>query len=97
MLFRSRAAYQYAENIVYSVDVRDSLLIFDPYFTVTPQDKWKFQTLDVVLYIPEGAIIVVDDALCHDRILGRWFRRRANAECTWVMTKNGLQRLDKEE
>ena len=92
-----RAAYQYAENIVYSVDMRDSLLTFDPYFTVTPQDKWKFQTLDVALHIPEGTVIVVDDALCHDRILGRWFRRRANADCTWVMTKEGLQRLDKEE
>ena len=92
-----RAAYQYAENITYSVDVRDSLLTFDPYFTVTPQNKWKFQTLDVVLHIPEGAVIVVDDALCHDRILGRWFRRRANAECTWVMTKKGLQRLGEEE
>ena len=92
-----RAAYQYAENIVYAVDVHDSLLTFDPYFTVMPQDKWKFQTLDVVLYIPEGTVLVVDDALCHDRFLGRWFRRHANADCTWVMTKEGLQRLDKEE
>ena len=91
-----RAAYQYAENIVYSVDVRDSLLTFAPFFTVTPEDKWKFQTLDVTLYVPEGAIIVADYALCHDRILGRWLRWRSNAGCTWVMTeKEGLQRVEK--
>ncbi|MDR1171844.1 MAG: PspC domain-containing protein [Bacteroidales bacterium] len=87
-----RAAYQYAENIAYTVDVRNSLLTLDPYFTVTPQDKWKFQTLDVVLYVPEGVIIVADKTLCNDRVLGRWLRWRSNADCTWVMTeKDGLQ------
>jgi phage shock protein PspC (stress-responsive transcriptional regulator) len=93
-----RAAYQYAENIEYTVDVRDSLLTFDPYFTVTPQNKWKFQTLDVALYVPEGTIIVADDALCHDRVLGRVFRRHSSPDCTWVMTKEkGLQRTDKKK
>jgi phage shock protein PspC (stress-responsive transcriptional regulator)/uncharacterized membrane protein YsdA (DUF1294 family) len=93
-----RAAYQYAENIEYSVDVRDSLLTFDPYFTVIPQDKWKFQTLNMTLYVPEGVVIIADQTLCHDRILGRNFRWRNSNVCTWVMTeKNGLQRVDKRE
>ncbi len=94
-----RAAYQYAENITYNVEIRDSLLTFDPYFMVTPQDKWKFQTLDVVLYIPVGTIIIADDTLCNDRILGRWSRWHFfNNNCTWVMTEdNGLQPLDKKE
>ncbi|MDR1156239.1 MAG: PspC domain-containing protein [Bacteroidales bacterium] len=93
-----RAAYQYAENIAYTVDARDSALTLDPYFTVTPQDKWKFQTLDVVLYVPEGVIIVADKTLCNDRALGRWLRWRSNADCTWVMTeKNGLQVTDIEK
>ena len=89
-----RAAWQFAENIVYSVDVRDSLLTFDPYFTVTPQDKWKFQTLNMTLYVPEGTVIIADNALCNDRIM-RWHRWR-NDGCTWIMTeKKGLQRVDK--
>ncbi len=92
-----RAAYQYAESIMYNVEVRDSLLTFDPYFTVTPQNKWKFQDLDVVLYVPEGTVIVADNALCHDRVLGRWFPR-SNNDCKWIMTKkDGLQRLDKKK
>ena len=89
-----RAAWQFAENIVYSVDVRDSLLTFDPYFTVTPQDKWKFQTLNMTLYIPEGTVIIADNALCNDRIM-RWHHWRDD-ECKWIMTeKKGLQRADK--
>jgi hypothetical protein len=87
-----RAAYQYAENITYSVDIRDSLLTFDPYFTVTPQDKWKFQTLNINLYVPEGTIIIADKAL------NRNFRWHSNANDTWVMTENrGLQRVKREE
>ena len=87
-----RAAWQYAENINYTVDVRDSLLVFDPYFTITPQNRWKFQTLDVTLYVPEGTVIIADEALCNDRLFARYYRWRSGAECIWVMTDNkGLQ------
>ena len=86
-----RAAFQYAEGIEYLVDVRDSLLIFDRFFTVTPHDKWKFQRLDVTLFVPEGTVIIADDALCRDRLM-RSFPRRNNV-CTWIMTeRSGLQR-----
>jgi len=88
------AAYQYAENIEYTIEVRDSLLIFDPFFTVKPQDKWKFQTLTVNLYVPTGTIIIDEKAICNDRILGRMFQWHSNEECIWVMTENnGLQRI----
>jgi len=84
-----RAAYQYAEDIAYTVDIRDSSLTFDQYFTVIPQDKWKFQTLDIILYVPVGTVIVADKAL------RRNFRWHTNANDTWVMTeKRGLQRVD---
>jgi len=84
-----RAAYRYAEDIGYSVDVRGSSLTFDPFFTVIPQDKWKFQTLDVVLYVPEGTVIVACEAFCRN------FRWSANSNYTWVMTENkGLRPAD---
>ena len=84
-----RAAYHYAENIAYSVDIKDSLLTFNPYFTVTPHDKWKFQTLDIVLFVPEGTVIIADNALI------RTFRWRYNYGKKWIMTDNkGLQRVD---
>jgi len=91
-----RAAYQYAENITYSIDVRDSLLTFDPYFTVVPQNKWKFQTLDATLYVPAGTVIVFNKAMFQERTLRIGLRWMWNADYPWVMTeKRGLQRADK--
>ena len=88
-----RAAYRYAENINYSVDVRDSLLTFNPYFTVTPKDKWKFQTLDMTLYVPVGTVIIFDKTMLQDRIHRVGIRWYWNADHPWVMTeKKGLQK-----
>jgi phage shock protein PspC (stress-responsive transcriptional regulator) len=84
-----RAAYRYAESIDYLIDVHDSSLRFDPYFTVSPPDKWKFQTLDVFLYVPEGTVIIADQAFCRN------FRWYLTANHSWVMTeKDGLERND---
>jgi len=92
-----RAAYRYAENINYSVEVRDSLLIFDQYFTVVPQDTWKFQSLDATLLVPVGTVIVFDKTMSQDRILKRG-HRWWNSDYPWVMTeKKGLQRVKNEE
>jgi len=86
------AAYRYAENITYSVDVRDSLLTFDPYFTVVPQDKWKFQTLDATLYVPVGTVIIFDKTMFQDRIHRVGVRWTWNSDHPMVMTeKKGLQ------
>jgi phage shock protein PspC (stress-responsive transcriptional regulator) len=89
------AAYQYAENIEYAISQKDSLLTFAPHFTVTPQDTWKFQTLAIDLYIPEGTVIVVDKGMYSDRLFQRWFWRRYNSDYTWIMTESdGLRALD---
>ena len=90
-----RAAFQYAENITYTVDVRDSLIVFDPYFMVSPQDRWKFQTLDITLYVPEGTVIIFDKTMSQHHILRTGTRWLRNADHLWVMTENkGLQRID---
>ena len=85
------AAYRYAEDIDYNVEISDSLLIFDEYFNIKPQEKWKFQSLQMTLYVPVGTVIVVDDAIINVRFSGnlpRWCHNSLN----WVMTENnGLQ------
>lgn len=89
------AAYHYAENIEYAISQKDSLLTFASHFTVTPQDTWKFQTLDIDLYIPKGTVIVVDKGLYSDRLFQRRFWGRYNSDYTWIMTENdGLRALD---
>jgi phage shock protein PspC (stress-responsive transcriptional regulator) len=90
-----RAAYQYAENITYNVEIVDSLLTFDPYFTVTPPNRYKFQNLGMILYIPEGTVIIADETLCNDRYLGRMFRWRHQDSSKWIMTESkGLQPIE---
>jgi len=86
------AAFRYAEDIEYSVEVRDSSLIFDRYFTVVPQDKWKFQRVTVTLYVPVGTVVFTD---CHESNGRLWYLWRSNGNCTWIMTENrGLQRIE---
>ena len=80
----------------FSVIERDSLLTFAPYFTVIPQDRWKFQTLDVTLFVPEGTVIIFDKMMFHDRIHRSGIRWMWNSDYPWVMTENrGLQRAEK--
>ncbi|MDR2038711.1 MAG: PspC domain-containing protein [Bacteroidales bacterium] len=88
-------AFQLAENIEYEMDIQGSTITFASYFTVIPEDQWKFQVLNLTLYVPEGTIIIADNYLCNDR-LSRWFNWRYHPECcTWIMTeKKGLQHLD---
>ena len=88
-----RAAYQYAENINYAVETGEGQLTFDPYFTVVPHDKWKYQTLHATLYVPEGTVIIFNKPMFPERVHRMGLRWRWNEEYTWVMTeKRGLQR-----
>ncbi|MDR1865730.1 MAG: PspC domain-containing protein [Bacteroidales bacterium] len=83
-------AYRHAENIGYHVDVRDSLLLFPSFFTVQPENQWKFQYLNMILYVPEGTVIAANETLCGDLM----FKRRRFSGCKWIMTgHDGLQLL----
>jgi len=84
-------AYKYAEDITYKVDIIDSLLIFDPYFNIMPQNKWKFQTLHVTLFIPVGTVIIIDETISSARFHGKWTHLRSYKNHHWVMTDKGLQ------
>ena len=79
------AAYRYAENISYNVEIVDSLLFFDSFFSVLPYNKWKFQRLEMTLYIPAGTVIVADKTLQHDRFLGYWLTRLIHDKLDWVI------------
>ena len=53
-----------------------------------PRDRWKFQSLQMILYIPAGTVIIADETFNHERFNGFRIGRSRN----WVMTENkGLQ------
>ena len=88
-------AYRHAEDITYDVEISDSLLIFDEYFSVIPQDKWRFQALGMNLYIPVGTVIIADEIITNNRFPGHRLRWRNNKNLHWVMTENrGLRPIE---
>jgi phage shock protein PspC (stress-responsive transcriptional regulator) len=88
-------AFEYAENIGYNIDIRDSQIIIPQYFTVEPQTEWRFQQLDVILYIPENTVVIVDRLLCHADIIVNPRRSGHDGNvCKWVMTQNGIMAAD---
>jgi phage shock protein PspC (stress-responsive transcriptional regulator) len=85
-------AFDNAENIEYGFGVRDSLITFSPYFSVDPPEVWKFQHVDVVLYVPENTVIIFSKSLCHADIVRLWSRR--GYSCKWIMKKDGLKAMN---
>ncbi len=60
-------AIEHARNVNYDFKAADSLLTLPPFFTAPGEDKYHAQRLRMVLFIPEGKSIKLDDTI--DRIL----------------------------
>jgi hypothetical protein len=89
------AAFHYAENIKYEINIADSLITLNHYFTVEPHDKWKNQQLDILLYVPENTVIIVDKSLYYSDIVVSPRRSRYDGNtCKWIMTSKGITALD---
>jgi phage shock protein PspC (stress-responsive transcriptional regulator) len=87
-------AYHYAEEIVYQVEVRDSLVRFPLFFTAIPPDQWNFQQVKLRLYLPEGTVVIADRNVYRHLLVDRWrWPPDARTRGTWVMGEKGLQCL----
>jgi len=82
-----------AGNIEYNFTQKDSLLIFDPYFTLKNNKTWRSQKLHLTLKLPVGRTVYIGknlmciiydiDNVSHisdDEMTGK----------TWIMTPDGL-------
>ncbi len=54
-------AKENCEEIVYNFERSDSTLIFDPYFYLGEDTKWRGQEVDVRIKVPEGKAIYLGD------------------------------------
>ena len=50
-------ALDFAENLNYSFTRSDTLLNLNPYFHSQYENKWRFQTVEICIYVPEGKSI----------------------------------------
>ena len=57
------AAKENVEEIVYNFTQKDSVLYFDPYFTLEKGSRWLDQEVDITVRVPEGKRIYLGDDL----------------------------------
>ncbi|MCK5820441.1 MAG: PspC domain-containing protein [Bacteroidales bacterium] len=90
------AAERFAKRIQFGYTIRDSFLIIDPYFRLGEEEKWRSQELELVLSLPVGYRIFLDESAREylsgvdnqDKI---WSKRMVGQE--WIMEENGLKRF----
>lgn len=90
------AAERFANRIQFAYTMRDSFLIIDPYFRLGEEEKWRSQKLELVLSLPIGYRIFLDESAREylsgvDNQEHLWSKRMVGQE--WIMEENGLKRL----
>ncbi len=57
------AAKENVEEIVYNFNQKDSVIYFDPYFTLDDGNRWLDQEVDITVKVPEGKRVYLDEDL----------------------------------
>ncbi|MCK4920047.1 MAG: PspC domain-containing protein [Bacteroidales bacterium] len=88
-------ALRFAENINYRFTRSDSMLYIDPYFHSQYENKWRFQTVEINIFVPEGKSIQFDkevadyvDYIRNENNYSPW----KMADKTWTMTDGKFRR-----
>jgi len=86
-------AKQNAGAIVYNFQQKDSLITFDPYYTLGENDQWRNQEVDIVVKIPVGKSVYLDKNLVQiiydiENVNNTWDGDMGGKY--WTMTEDGL-------
>jgi len=87
-------ARENAEEIVYNFLLTDSVLQFDPYFTLEEGGKWRDQEVDIDLKVPVGKSVYLGEKLNRilygiDNVNNIWEGDMTGK--SWIMTPDGLE------
>jgi len=93
-------AKESAEDIIYISELNDSTLIFDPYFLIEENGKWRNQEVDITIKIPEGKAVFLGEDMIKiiydiDNVSNTWDADMVGK--TWEMTSDGLDLKEIEE
>lgn len=86
-----------AKNMDYFFKQEDSTLLFDDFFKIESDDKWRNQKINIILYVPVGTSVYLDASLMeivYDIPNVTHTLDYDMMEHTWMMTRNGLACLD---
>lgn len=86
-------AFKRAQKISYFWNKSDSILLFDPYFTVKENNKLFKRELLMTLEIPEGKIVYIDSSMHNliydiENMQNMWDEDMIGKK--WIMTSEGL-------
>ena len=87
-------AFHRSNEIVYKIEQNDSTLFFPQYFKLTKKSKWRNQDLRLILKIPVGKVIILNDEIA--KLTDRWrydFPWEMD-ETKYIMTKSGLEEFE---
>jgi phage shock protein PspC (stress-responsive transcriptional regulator) len=86
---------KYLDDIGYDIEVENSQITISPYFPIDNFIDWKSQRLEIILYISENTVVIVDGSLCNSDIIvtPRQSGHDGN-NCKWIMTHEGIKALD---
>ena len=81
------------ENIIYRFDLKDSTVVFDPWFILQKDEKYRGQEVDIIVKVPEGKAVflnngmekIIDDI---ENVSNTWDGDMVGK--TWVMKPEGL-------
>jgi phage shock protein PspC (stress-responsive transcriptional regulator) len=86
-------AKEASESIIYRFEQKDSILLFDPYFILGKDVKYRGQDVSITIKVPEGKAVYLGDDLVkiiHDieNVSNTWDGDMVGK--TWVMKPEGL-------
>ena len=56
-------ARNFASDLIYNYELKDSVLYFEPYFYLNKKDKWRDQKIQITVKLPEGSTIFLDEGM----------------------------------
>lgn len=86
-------AQENVKQIDYNFTVKDSTMVFDPYYFLKDQAKWRDQEVSITLKVPEGKSIYLDKKMADiiydiENTENMWDGDMVGK--TWTMTPDGL-------
>ncbi len=86
-------AIENTEKIIYHCTQQDSIIWFDPVYSLVEENRWTFPEVDITVRVPEGYILYLDESLEEqlDYIKKeKYYRTDEMLNNYWLMTDNGL-------
>jgi phage shock protein PspC (stress-responsive transcriptional regulator) len=86
-----------ASKIHYNYTIEDDILYFNNYLNLEEDEGFRFQSLELTLYVPEGKTVYLDPSLKHfiynvDNVTDTYDKRMVNH--SWKMEHSGLTCTD---